>query len=429
LPLFTVVLRSAWGNLPWNWRRFWAKVRLVNTRAGVGYSENPDSEAAGTEAARAALERAGTSRADLVLLFSTAKHDQPRLLRSVRSAVGPGVKIVGGGASGVITNDRLGFEGCQVGVAVLSSESVHVHTFVQPGLAAGELEVGRSLGRQLREARFEGEPNLLLMYESVKASTGDGPLLNMGTPLLEGIEAALGNWPPVIGLGLLGDPRWKPGLQYFDDRLETQSALAVAFSGSARMDNVVINNLRPMSTYREITAAEGPHVLGIEGRPALEVLEELVGADLRWEEYPLTVTLGVNNGDKFGEFREEDYANYLCVAVDRERRALTMSDAYLRPGTRVQLMRRHMDFKEVRRRAETLVARVRERPPFLALYIDCAGRASNYVGTDGEEAEEIQRAIGAEVPLLGIYSGSEIGRVGQAVQRLNHAGILALLYE
>jgi hypothetical protein len=374
------------------------------------------------------MDRAGLARCDLALLFSTAKHDSARILRSVRSVVGTDAKIAGGGAAGIITNDRLGYEGSQVGVAVLASSSVHAQTFVQRGLASGEYDVGRALGSQLSRHRFEGARNLILMYESVKMSTPDGPVLNMGAPLLEGLKTSLGT-SPVVGLGLHGDPRWKPGPQYFDDRLEEQSALAVALSGSAQTAIVTINNLRPMSTYREITSVDGPAVLQIDGRPALEVIEDLVGPDLRWENYPLTVTLGVNKGDQFGDFREEDYANYLCIAVDRERRALVMSDTFLRPGMQCQLMRRHMDFREIGRRADALVKSVRGRRPFLAFYVDCAGRASAYVGTEREEAEEIQKAVGADLPLLGVYSGSEIARVGQDVQRLNHAGILAIFTE
>ena len=34
-----------------------------------------------------------------------------------------------------------------------------------------------------------------------------------------------------------------------------------------------------------------------------------------WEDFPLFVTLGVNKGDKFGPFNEEDYANRLVMAV------------------------------------------------------------------------------------------------------------------
>lgn len=46
--------------------------------------------------------------------------------------------------------------------------------------------------------------------------------------------------------------------------------------------------------------------------------------------------------------------------------------------------------------------------PFFALYIDCAGRAAAFSGGAREEAAEVQRALGARVPLLGFYSGVEI---------------------
>lgn len=403
----------------------------ARTRAGVGFSENPDTNVAGAEAAVEAMQRAGVERADLVMLFATALHDQARVLRSVRSVVGE-TKVVGGGAGGVLVNDRLGFGGCQVGVAVIASPSVTIDTFLESGFDAGpsaEQDVGQRLGTQLRKARPSGEVSLILLYECVKRALPEGAMLNMGTPFLEGLGAALGTWPPVVGAGLLADQRWKPSCQLFDDRLETQSALAILFSGQVRMSTMTVNGLRPMSTYHEITAADGPTVLAIDGRPALEVLQDLGGPDLRWQDYPLTLTLGVNSGDPFGPFREDAYANYLCIAVDRERRGLVMSDTYLRPGTRVQLMRRSNDFAELRAKAEALVAGVRERNPFFAFYIDCAGRWSGYLRTETEDAAEIQKALGPDLPLLGIYSGSEIARVGDVVQRLNHAGILAVFHE
>ena len=57
-----------------------------------------------------------------------------------------------------------------------------------------------------------------------------------------------------------------------------------------------------------------------------------------------------------------------------------------------------------------LLGRLAGRKPFFALYIDCAGRASAYCGSDGEEAAEVQRVLGREIPLLGIYCGVEIAR-------------------
>jgi hypothetical protein len=398
----------------------------MSTRAGVGYSEDVDTEAAGREAAQAALRMIGGETADLAFLFSTYKHDQARLLRGVRAVLGDRSKIVGGRASGIITNDRLGYEGSQVGVALIRSDTVRVQTFVEPGLVEGEEGVGHRLGQQVRRS-VEGEPRLILMYESVKTRTASGPLLNMGTPLLEGMQAALGEWPPTVGLALHGDPQWKPGLQYFHDRLEEQSAIAVALSGGVRMDTVTITNLKPMSTYRRATKVDGAALLEIDGKPALDAIAELVPG-LSAEEYPLSVTLGVNRGSKFGGFQEESYTVHLCVAVDLERRALII-DNRLEAGVELQLMRRQIDLGDVRRRAAELLDRVRHRRPFLALYIDCAGRTSLYASTDREEAAEVQEVFGREVPLFGMYSGGEIGCVGGKVQRLTNAGVLAVLSE
>ena len=42
---------------------------------------------------------------------------------------------------------------------------------------------------------------------------------------------------------------------------------------------------------------------------------------------------------------------------------------------------------------------------------------------------EVQRAIGAHVPLLGFYSGVEIARVGGQLQALDWTGVLCLFSE
>ena len=126
---------------------------------------------------------------------------------------------------------------------------------------------------------------------------------------------------------------------------------------------------------------------------------------------------------------EDDYAVRLCMDVDRERRGLVMFGDDLTVGSEVQLMRRSIDFEYIARRAEALLAGVADRKPFLALYIDCAGRAGAYCGTASEEAEEVQRVIGSQIPLLGWYVGCEIARTRSIMQSHNWTGILCILSE
>jgi hypothetical protein len=405
--------------------------RAAGTRAGVGYSENPNARQAGIEAAGEALRMAGTERPDLVLLYATSKADPAALLEGVRSVVGPTARIMGGSAVGVITNDRLGYEGHQVGVAVLSSDTVRTDLFIARDIVDNEYGVGRALGEQIRAHALEGEPNIIISYDIVRRMQAEGMSLNMATPLIAGLGEALGHWPPTAGGGMTGDMMWNPAFQFCDDGIEQHSALALVLHGGVRMDTVIMHGCRPSTGYRTITKADGNVVLEIDGRRAVDVIADLTGGvgAVDWADYPLFITLGINNGDRFGEYREDDYSVRLCMDVDRERGGLVFFGDDLTAGTQVQLMRRSINFDYIHERTRALLDAQEGRRPFLALYIDCAGRAASYAGTARDEAEEVQRAIGSEIPLFGWYVGCEIARAGGRMQSHNWTGVLCVLSE
>lgn len=404
----------------------------MTTTAGVGYSENPNSREAGIEAATIAMKEAGVARCDLAIMSSTGKHEPRQLSDGVRSVIGSAARLIGGRSMGIITRDRLGYLGYQVGVAVVASDSVKVDMFMEKNLADREYEVGLALGTQIKSARYQGEPNILLLYDAGKeARTTEGVALNFATPLLEGLGQALKVWPPAAGIGLVDDIKFNPTYQWFDGRVEQGTAMALVLSGGVRMDSIVIHGCKPAGAYHTVTKAEDATILEIDGRPALEVIAELLGPDSAksWEDYPLWVTLGTNRGDKFGEFREEDYANRMVMAVDRERRALVMFEPNLKTGSEIQLMRRSMEFDYIRQRAEILYQRIGARRPLFAIYFDCAGRAAAFCGTEREEAEVVQAVIGARMPLLGLYSGVEIAKVRDDMEALDWTGVLCVFSE
>jgi len=402
------------------------------TRAGVGFSENPKSKTAGMEAASAAMAEAGVDACDLAIMYSTSKHDPAELRDGVRSVIGPEARLIGGYSIGTFTKDQLGYEGYQMGVAVISSDSMQVDMFIEKDLPDSEYDVGVALGEQVKSKEYAGTPNILLMYDSIKSKPPEGVVFNMNlaTPLIEGMGQSLETWPPAAGVGMIGDWQSSPTYQWFDDRIEQQSAMALVLSGGVRMDTIIMHGCKPSSGYHTITKAEHNVVLEIDGEPAVEAIAELLGDAFKsWEDYPFFVTLGLNKGDKFEEFKEEEYANRLVMGVDKDRGGLIMFEPDLQSGHEVQLMRRSIDFNYIGERVEDLLARVGDRKPFLALYIDCAGRASAYSGTEREEAEEVQKAIGTKMPLLGMYSGVEIAKVGEDMQALDWTGVLCVFSE
>ena len=267
------------------------------------------------------------------------------------------------------------------------------------------------------------------MYDSVKSRPVAGtPALNLATPLIKGISETIGQWPRAAGAGMVGDLQWAPTVHVFDDAVGRQAALALVLSGDVRMDTIIMHGCEPASGYHTITKAEGCTVLEIDGEPATHAVARLLGpqSDRAWEDYPLFVTLGVNKGQKFGPFRESDYANRLCMAVDTDRGGLVMFENDLQEGDEVQLMHRRIDSDQVARRAVQLLDSVRDRHAFFALYMDCAGRAAACSGVEGEDATAVQQTVGSRMPLLGMYSAVAIACVGGVMQSLDWTGVLCV---
>lgn len=413
------------------------------TLVGVGSSENTDSHAAGREAAQAALQSGGLQKCDLLLLFSTSKHDPHALHKGAREVVGAAARIAGGYAVGIITNQTLGYDGFQVGVAALQYDGQNqdeLELFLAENIAGREAEVGADLAAQIltRHPHLSGDnqnetgevASLLVLYDWINRTQGRLKL-NMATPLLEGLSD-LPSAFPLAGAGLVGDMQCRQTWQWFDNTITQQSAIAILARGDLQMESVVMHGCEPVGGYHRVTKAEGAVVLEIDERPASEVLAQMLGLESieQWDEYRFYVTLGINKGDLWGDFHPDNYANRLCLSVDQKRGALVMFETGITAGTAVQLMRRSVDFDYMEQRVGEMLARLEsaKRRPLLAFYIDCAGRASSYCGSETEDASEVQRALG-EIPLLGIYSGIEIGRVAGDWQALEWSGVLCILSE
>lgn len=400
------------------------------TTVGVGYSDLTDSYQAGGAAARMAMEQGDITNPVLALLFSTGQHDPAQLYAGVRAVVGTTPRLMGGYGVGIITRDHLSYDNSEVGLALFESDTLHINMFLETGLNNGEAAVGEALGKQIANANAPSDASLLLLYDTVNLVSGQFKM-NMATPLMQGMSRQMADWPPMAGMGMLGDMQLQPTWQWFDDRIEQQAAMALLLSGGIRMDTVILHGCRPASGYRTITKTDGATVLEIDGRPTLDVIAELLGPDvgLSWEDYAFFVTLGVNRGDKYGEYREEDYANRLCIGVDAERKGMVMFENDLEAGMEIQIMRRSVDFQYIGERVRHLLSLSAGRKPVFAFYIDCAGRAAAYSGMEEEEAVEVQTALPADIPLLGVYSGVEIAKVGGRVQALDWTGVLCLFSE
>lgn len=400
----------------------------MQTKAGVGYSALPNSKAAGVQAAQQALDRANTKECNLVLLFSTSKHDPKELRDGVRSVVGDQAKLAGGFSVGVITNDQLSYGGYEVAVAVISSPTIQTDLFVEGGIEEDSFGAGKRLGEKIRNATYEGDPNLLVMFDCVKGAQGG--MTNMSTPILQGMESSLVKWPRAAGLGFLGDLKFYPTSQWVNDEIYTKSVMGLVLHGKTlRMDTIVMHGCRPSSDYQKITKADGNVILELNGKPALDKISELLGpdSDKSWEDYPLWVTFGMNKGDR-SNYNEDYYVNRMVMALDKDRKGLVMGEPDFEVGMEIQLMRRSVRTDYVHDRVKKIMSELDGRKPFMAIYINCVGRASLYCGMETEDAAEVQKAF-KDIPLIGMYSGQELAMVAGKLNAFNWSGVLCLLSE
>lgn len=404
---------------------------MSKIKVGVGFDDEKNSLIAGKQAAVEALENMGQSGGSLVLAFCSGKHDYQAFFEGIKSEVG-NIPIVGGPAIGIITNDHLGYEGYQVGVAVLprdlTSEIVAVG-----GLDKGEKKVGLELGRQLSVKRNPKEKLVLLFYDSIKTPPPPAPVLNVSSYLIDGFEQGIGKNPPlIVGAGLIGNYTFDKGKLFCGEKVADQHSVAALLSGEWSVSVTVMHGCKPMSDYHTITRVDGPVVYEIDGRPALDVIDNLLGNQDWHKRLPLLlVTLGVNHGEKYALYNEKNFVNRLIIGIIPGEKAIVLFEADFENGTEFQFMRRSAELMEESaekgsKEAMTYLER-NNQEPFFALYIDCAGRTSAFSGAEREEASIIQKNIGKSIPLLGFYSGVEIAPLLGKSRGLDWTAILLIL--
>ncbi len=397
---------------------------------GVGFSDSPDTATAGALAATEALEQARAAQGadrpcNFVLLFSTANHDPETLRDAVRSVLGSDVPVFGGGASGAMCNDRFGYAGNQIVLAAFWLADVRMNFFAERDVTEDERDVGVRLGRRMAENGITPATPMLLFFDAINRTKGDVRLVQ-ATELLGGMEQGLGFTPIIMGAGLQGDYFATPTKQWAGQDIIAHSALAMAFTGNIRVDHAIMHGCRPATGYYTVTKSDRQTILEVNGKPALSFICDILGEGVVPEDLPFFLILGINKGDKWGDFDEKSYVSHLCLAVDKERDGIIMFESDMVGGTEFQIMYRSLELDYMAPKMEGLFTELGDRKPVFALYIDCAGRAAGYGGIDMEDAVMVQKTVNGRVPLLGIYTGVEIASVEGKPRGLDWTGVFCL---
>ncbi len=357
-----------------------------------------DAAACGRRLAREALGSLSAPGRGLLVFSPFQGVDHAKLLAGLREASG-GLPLAGGTTYGGISTE--GLEERAVVVMALGGEAG-----VSTGVGRGQARDARGAGREAARsalASAAGEPRLaILMHE---------PQMGEAFRIVEGARDVFGSSFPIVGGGtgtgfiMEQSPFSK---QFVDGRVLAGSCVAMLLSGDVRASFGFSHGGEAVTPPVGLTKAAGNVVLELDGRPALDVIEEALGCRCSGAGSPFSVfnvSLG-RVGPEGGQ-----YPLLGLWGVDRARRAL-LCGSPLEAGVSYRFVKTSPE--DVLRTTRESASRARQGltggAPAAVLAFDCYGRKLLLGGHDlvGEELKALREECGG-APVAGMYSGSEIG--------------------
>jgi small ligand-binding sensory domain FIST len=181
---------------------------------------------------------------------------------------------------------------------------------------------------------------------------------------------------------------------------------------------------RPTTELLRVTRTQGHWILGLDGRPALDVYREVargpLAEDLRRAAAFLLVAIPRDEADPL---RPGGYVVRHVVGFAEDARAFATPDV-VKPGDQIALATREPE--AAREDLKAMLEHLGAAAPGLGLYFDCCARGSEFFGVPGLEAAYLDRAFGA-APLVGMFGSCEIGPIGASSELLTYTGVLALI--
>jgi small ligand-binding sensory domain FIST len=379
-------------------------------RAGLGVSTALDPGAAAEEAVGLAVARLDGETPSVSLVLGSAAHGQalPELAKHVAKQL-DGSPFAGGSVEGVVA------PGVEVSsypaLLVLTLAGIDAVPFLMRDVDGVEERVGEDLSLRLSQG-----PN----PEDVVVVIPDSLGLNAAR-LVAGLAEHLA---PATVLGTGAAPAARGAVCLWSDA-------GVAHDGVA---GIVLRRVQPrlgiaqagraITPLLGVTRARGNWVLGLDGRPALDVYREAASGQGpeppgRWDEASAPLLVGIARASS----AEPIVRN--VVGFDASRGAFSVPEP-MRSGDRLALF--ELDGGWASDAFAAQLAPLRDPAPAFGLYVNCRARGAALFGEAGVEATHLANAF-ADCPVAGAVGPFQIAppEPGARPVVLTYAGALALL--
>src|ERR671913_2620759 len=290
----------------------------MTTKAGVGMSRHHSPSIAGHEAAEQALENAGLEKPDFVFMFASVGYDQRSLLQAVREATG-GAPLSGCSGEGTISGDYANESNFSVVVMVISSEELRWRNGLATGLGADSRATGQLVAQSLSSDLGADAVGLFVFP--------DGTTVNFDH-FFAGLEGDLSSdrFLPIWGGGAGDNLAMRQTYQYCDDKVVSDGVAYALLSGEALPAWAIDVGYVPIGGERKVTRSQGNVIYEIDGKPAVEVLQEYL------PDPALAENWGARLANSFAlcfrapnYIKDEDYIFRAVLSVNKAKGSLTLA--------------------------------------------------------------------------------------------------------
>jgi hypothetical protein len=402
------------------------------TRAGVGMSRHHNPNVAGREAAEQALQKAGVSKPDFVVMFGSIGYDQRSLVRAVREATG-GAPLTGCSAEGTINGEDADESNFSVVVTAISSDELRWHNGIATGFEDDSRAVGQRLAQDLLPNLSTDTIGLFVFPDGLKDFVV--PTENLVDNFFAGLEENLPSdrFLPLWGGGANANFNMaSPPYQYCDDEVITDGVSYALLSGKAQAGWAISHGCIPIGGERIVTRSKGNVIYEIDGEPAMEVLKEYLpehalAEDRDWMRYAISLALCFRAPSYM---KDEEYVVRGMPAVSMADGSITVQTE-VSEGTSVWLSSR--DKEKISNGFDRMAQQIKEQlggeKPKLVFQFECATRGK-MMFRDQEKLQLLKRfrqSLDPDAPWVGFYAVGEIGPVEKHYDRHLYTSVVVAL--
>ncbi len=372
---------------------------------GVGTSKEFESFAAGTLAAKNALDKLGSNDPDILFCFASSRFDHIQLIRGIKSIL-PNAPLIGCTTAGEITS--AGTEKKSVSILAIKSNSLHAAIGIGKNVSKNSRGAGQEVARDTIIKTKKGAIRHAFMM------LPDG-LNGNGVEIIRGVQEVLGTSFPIVGGSSADEFMFKKTFQYYEESVLTDCVGGILFSGDISVGIGARHGWYPLGKPRIVTEADHNIIKKLDGKPAARIYEDYFGkraADLNNEPlarmsvmYPLGMSIP----------EEEECIIRNALSVDKNGALICAGEVSCGSEIRIMMGSKEAALKAAKKAAEIALSGLRKQKADIVFVFDSVSRERLFGRKSEEEIEVIKSIFGKDTPIIGFYTYGEQAPLGATI--------------